>query len=712
MEESPSRVRRALKLIAPDAPASGSSSVQQEKRRRAFEALLGQNCPLLLPAPTEHDVATWVDSLYNDEAFWSWDRVHIARRNRELRRGNQWLSSNNKQPWRQPVKPRDAVRAVMNFIGPALDWRLQVQTEQRPGVKCIPSSIDPENQRRAKAGDALLEYQYRQQRFGSILREAMYWAQTDGCAFVYNFWNPERGQDDLYGAPLGDVDNCVYRIEQVRVQPGATANRQPHWVMVRETLPLARAIAAYGDVVADESRTSSITGVASARSASWQLQEGVERLEENRSVMAATDTVDRTLLFVAPIKRYLPRGMAVVVVGERVVYLGPLLNGRIPILRITDGSSDPSYFPEAIMDQWVDEQRKLNAIFSKWIESIRKNSGGRVLSKANAIVPETMTGGSDLVMEFRSPGSIDEVVRPVQGFSIGEDAKEAMQLCIHRLEYMTGYNDNARGNVSASASGRAILANREQLERVFAPPVFAASEFCEAWGVNTLAWCAAYYDVPRKISTLGLSNPLLGRSLASDDLDPTIEVFCDGQAMMPMPQTLRLFLLDDQLAKGVITPEQYHQKLNFTITNDLYSINSLQEAYAMRIVDAIKAQQPLDDLMRAVWQLDEKTVQDVLEREIILSPDAPTHEKDVALEVWDVLGAQAAQKAAMGMAVTADPNNPQAQPQPVTGGAEPLDPSVAPTMAMPSTQIPTQSLMAAQSQESLAADLFERTAPQ
>jgi DNA-binding NarL/FixJ family response regulator len=66
-----------------------------------------------------------------------------------MRAGIHWISSKNNGPWREPPKPKDTLRLVLNMIGPALDWRLQVLAEQRPGVRARPTTMDPEDVRRA-----------------------------------------------------------------------------------------------------------------------------------------------------------------------------------------------------------------------------------------------------------------------------------------------------------------------------------------------------------------------------------------------------------------------------------------------------------------------------------------------------------------------------------------------------------------------------------
>ncbi len=66
-------------------------------------------------------------------------------------------------PWREPVRPTESSRVVYNLMDKALDSRLQVITEQRPGFSVNPMTLDPDDQRKAEARQAALEFAYESQ---------------------------------------------------------------------------------------------------------------------------------------------------------------------------------------------------------------------------------------------------------------------------------------------------------------------------------------------------------------------------------------------------------------------------------------------------------------------------------------------------------------------------------------------------------------------
>ena len=701
----------ALPLMQPDEIMGGADEIDPKaigRRRRAIEAMYGSHCPLSMERPDDADWVSWAEQLWQSRAEYMTAVMHRAEKLRLMRQGSQWISSKGMSPWREPPKPKDVIRRVVNMIGPALDWRLQVLSEQRPGVRAKPRTMDPDDVRRATASNLVLEAAYYSQKFQQVLKEAAYWAQTDGVAFVRTYWDTERGMyDNEMGGQLGDHAARVYRIEQVRVSSNATAIEEPIWWCVREVMPKSEAVAMYGSRVADEG----MSGVPEHLGLSGK-QGSFRALEQNlwthdASLVGEYDTVDRYTVFLKPNSQFLPRGLELVVVGRMVVSLGDIPIGCVPMSRLSDGSSDPAFFPVPVAEQWVDDQMALNAIESKILENIRRNSGGRVMAKAQALVTETMRGGNDSVIEVRAPGSLSDVIQPLQGFSVGADVKETRASLIKRLEDLTGYNDTARGGMSAGASGRAILAVREQLERVFAPSIFAAAVMTKGWAKQTLAWTRWGYDVPRLITSLGKDRPDLGREIAGQDIDTELEIELEEETMFPVPRSVRRYELDNMLQMGVIDIPEYRRRLSYADTGTMQTPDAVQEARAMRVCDAIRTGAPVPPML---WQDDEAIHQDVLERELILSAGTPDDQMAMANQRWMELAQQQAMKMG-GM----PPGGAAMGGAPMGGGVdegEAMSPFTQPTTALPGNPMPAEPLLQNQTTQTLAANLFEQSAQQ
>lgn len=695
-------------LSTPDAQAlvkdmKGSTGSSQD-RQKALEAMYGPLLPMLQDAPNGATWAKFVEEKWSEGTRGMEDALHYSPRNRLFAEGRQYVASQGRgSQWKEPPAPKSQVQAVYDMVGPALDYRMQVITENRPGWRFTPGNMDADRQRKAEAWQRFVEYQWHQQKMQAVLREAQFYAQRDGVSFMLTYWDPEGGPTDEEGA-LGDIGTKVYRIEQVRVAPNATATRAPLWWVVRETIPKAEAVASYGVEVLDENDGDYDAYSKSAYSTSLYGQDAQTPLH------SGVDTVDRYLVFFEP-NQFYPKGLCAVVVGQKLVYGPvPLPVSKVPMVRVCDGSTSPLFFPPALMNRWVPVQQRINMLVSKAIESIRLNVGGRFITKPGAITSETLVGGQFSAIEVRSWGNIDEAVKPVTGFSIGDDLKEFLDREIRQFENLSGWNDVARGSFSSEQSGRAILAIREQLTQTLAPAVNAVSEAMATWAMLCVEWGRWGYTMPRSIGVIGENRPDLAREITQNDLNGVIDVYVDPESMTIMPRAMKLYLLEDALQKGVIDAREYRQRMPFAFVNDFSTPDDVQEGKGRRVAEAIRQGMPPEAMM---WQDDEGIHQTILERDIILAPNIEEPVRQAALQRWTELANQSSMKMAPPqMQGQSQPSGPSGPPQ---GGQEglPIPPEQQPMLGTsPSTASAPAAVLTGQADETMAAQLFESLSPQ
>jgi hypothetical protein len=637
--------------VAPN-PPSNNTNTASENDALLRRALYGHDFPA---ADDVEDIdpsawASWCRGLWDSRREAVQMHLHLVERNRLFRAGQQWISASGMGPWREPARPRDAARVVYNMIDKALDQRLQIMMDQKPGFSVTPMTQDPEDRRKAQAQQMALEYQYEQQEMPRMAREASFWAQTDGISFWHEFWNPNRGpwderMGDIAGQkkPMGDIGCQTLRVEQVRVSPNATATQKPHWVIIREVISRSEAAYRYGITGLDAANTMMSTGNGPTYSGSegigaWVLSQTTigegQRLRDE-------DVTERFTVYLEPHPDVLPEGLQMVVVGDEVVFgPSPLMWNVIPVVPIRDGSSDPSYYPRPIMEQWVDHQMRVNALLSKWIENIRVNAGGRFLTRPNAIATETFMGGVTSMIEIRGAGPMSDSIQPVNGFSVGNDVKEALALEKSAFENASGWNTVSRGQVTGE-SGRAIIASREQLERVFSPCVSALAMAYTDWGKISLAGMAWGYDMPRSLGAIGKGRPDLARAVSASDFDGQSDVKVEATSMMPMPMAFRMYLLDNWLQTGVIDMKEYRRRQMFAVATNIASPDDDQESRAKRVADAIRMQTDVPEMR---WVDDESIHQDVLQRELLLQDDVAPEIIAAAMARWTELANQAQQK--------------------------------------------------------------------
>lgn len=679
----------SMALTAPDEGAVQEPTMSPELQKtieRALEAMYGDSFPGLKPQATPEDWAQWAEDLWNRHSAAVNARLHLTRRNRLFRRGVQWISAVGFGPWREPPKPRDAARVVDNMIGPALDQRMQLITEQRPGFRTRPATSSPEDLKKAEAQQFALEYQYDQQKLPDIIRELAYWAGTDGASFGEVYWDADSGpwedipvsggaEGQTANTPLGEAQTRVRRIEQVRVSAEATATRAPWYWVIRDVLPKSRALRDYGveklgDI--ETSRGESYSEVNTGSVTRWGFV-----LPDEDELYRDQELVDRFTVYCEK-SEYLAQGLTLVVVGKKVVFQGPLICGAVPMFRLTDGSTDPSFYPAPIMEGWIDSQMRINAVKSKWVENVRYNAGPKLLASAGAISGETLVGGTMSVIEAKGLGPLTDRVKPLEGFSLAPDAKELLAIEKKVFEDLSGWNDTSRGSFSSDQSGRAILAIREQLERVFAPPINSAARAMTDWAKISLAWMRWGYDLPRTLAIVGEGRPDLARELTSDDFDGVTDVFIDPETLMPMPRALRLFLLQDMQTRGVMSPQEYRRRLPFGWTRSMSTPDEDQEARARRVVEAIR-QSGDPNALPMLWVDDEAIHQDIIQREIIMPDDLDPMIRQAGIMRWNMLAQQAMMK--LGGMPPALGGAPPAAGAPGGGKGSSLSPQEQPFLA-------------------------------
>ena len=237
-------------------------------------------------------------------------------------------------------------------------------------------------------------------------------------------------------------------------------------------------------------------------------------------------------------------------------------------------------------------------------------------------------------------------MQPFPSFSVGQDAYNLFAVEKKAFEDASGWNDTSRGSYTGDPSGGAILAVREQLERTFAPGVNAAARAITEWGKIQLHMMRWGYDMPRTIAMLGDSRPDLGVVLSRETFDGISQVQVDPETLMPMPRSLRLLILDELYAKGLVSGQEYRRRLPFGWTRNLETPDTDHHARAKRVCEAIRRTGRADALP-INWQDNEAIHQDVLERELILPDDLDPAIKQAAQARWVMLAQQAAMKAGM-----------------------------------------------------------------
>ena len=547
-------------------------------------------------------------------------RLHWAR-HRHFRAGQQWISTRDGRLWREPQSDVNDLRPVLNIVGKALDFRLGVLTEQRPGFRTEPIGSGIAGRDAAEAQQAVAEYYFYSNRVWTLSLDAWFHAQTDGVAFIHVFIDKtkgptkedldvippddprfpglkaqgyEVGEDGLLllpyqeegvpappGAPSrilfeGDISGRILLAHEVLFSPEARSINGPlepraRWAMVRRMRDVNEARLETGDPTIESEMVitsqSDVLDMPIDRSMGWQR--GLPPFPTRRQRII--DGVPEYLLWIAPdqFEPGLEQGKWMRLVGNNIVEQGyELPGGVIPLARFTDGSPDTDIFPRPDMSDWIGDQIAINALLGALLKHARYFAGGRILATKSTVLEETYSNVVGSLVEYT--GMKPEMFPPT---AVNPDAWKLLDWMVKKLEDKTLWNDLARGQMSQSGSaqdvsGRAVLASQQMLERGFGPMVRAAAEGMTEWAHIVVKQAQWLFKEPRIIPMMSGRGDL-AKKISSEHLGDRPMVYIDPETLMPMPRALRQQLLEDQLDKGRISLVEYQKRALYADVRDL-----------------------------------------------------------------------------------------------------------------------------------------------
>lgn len=622
-------------------------------------------------------------------------RLHWAR-HRLFRAGRQWISTRDRRQWREVNADENRIRAVFNMIGPALDFRIGMLQEQRPGFKHQPvagGGID--GRERALAQQSVAEWHFRTQNIWQLILDALHSAQTDGVAWLNVYVDKSKGpimedvevvgpDDERYKSlvdqgyevrdsglvevPLtgtgdrgdpgtspatfrgGQIRTRLIRAHETYADPEAWtisgADRRAKWFLIRRLRDLRSARIQLDDdkLEADvENVTSDPMDLASLGPQS-QFQRGLPPFPSDRTKMPEGG-VWENLIYFAPSEEF-PNGKWVEVIGDRHLRGKDRLVGeRIPIARVTDGSTDPDLYPRPVMSDWIGDQMSINALGSKILEYSRLHSGTRLMALEGTSINETFSDIVGSIVEYKGPKP-DQMPAP----RVSPDLWQMWIRMIRQLEDKTGWTDVARGQLTGEGgfqdiAGRAVLAARELFERQFGSMVRAAAKGASDWSELVVVHAQELYKTARLIPMTG--RPDLAKLISADDLKGDPKVYVDPETLQPLPRALRNQLLTDYLQQGLISVDTFKKNAPFAEVRDLNIGDSEQWQRAQMVNTTLESRweeltemepEELFDVSSGLaifWQDSPDIHMQALE-EIILDDKKPFPLRKLAADRWGI----------------------------------------------------------------------------
>jgi hypothetical protein len=606
-------------MTSEQAGSRGDAFPTQHGRRNAMrQQLFGDHFPDDLNDGPQW--RTWVDKVLQEQNAIMQDKRLYWSRNRHFRQDRQWISSRNARTWRELDAGSNTMRQTMNLIAPALDFRLGIITEQRPGFRTHPLGTGVAARETAEAQQAVAEHYYNKLGGLKLTRDAASDAQTDGVAFTHVYVDKNSGpvhvepplvisgdddravalveagyeldEEGNFNIPvdldgnmipadetpepirLGEIGTRVLRAHEVAFDAEARTVNGPYdrakWCIVKRVrdLKAARRETGNPNLQADTARSEYDPVLDSADVGGpgymYGFQRGLPPYPVTRQ--RREEGAFEYLIYIAPNEKAgFDKGIWRRVIGQDVVSEGDdLPGGKIPLARFTDGSSDSEMFPRPIMNEWVNDQMTINALVSLLVSHVRIFGTGRMMALEGTVIQETYSQivGSLLTYRGQKPDF-------VQGNRVATSSWNLLEFFITKFEDKSGWTALARGQVTGQAgggmqdiSGRSVLAAKEMFERQFGPMIRATAEGMSELSVLWVDYARWLYDLPRLIPITGRAD--LAKRIEAEDLGEESVTYVDPQTMTPLPQALRNQMLFDMYQQNLIDAEEYRKRSPFS----------------------------------------------------------------------------------------------------------------------------------------------------
>lgn len=562
----------------------------------------------------------WIEKRIDEQRAAMDDRNLHSARHRNFRMGRQWISTRDRKSWRVIEGDQNKIRAVLDIIGPSLDFRLGIMTEQRPGFRTHPLGTGVAAKETAEAQQMTAEFHQNRLKGGQLLRGLKYNAQTDGVAFAHVFVDrnagptkrdvelvpsndprfemlKSQGYEEVGGNlelplnesgakeeagtevrsfPTGEIGTRIVKAHEVFFDVEAMTVNGPYdrakWCILRRVrdLGVARIETGKGDLTADPKATLQdpvldALDLAGTSASTQGFTRGLPPYPTTRAGSRRQNpAVFDYLIYIAPAKEAgVEDGLWRRVMGGKVLAgTEELPGGKIPLARFSDGSTDTDILPIPVITQWINDQISINALWSTLLEHVRIFGTGRVLAPQGTVLKETYSNIVGSLLQYTGGGKPEFL----SATSAGRDTWSQLQMAIDLLREKTGWTKFAVGQVTGSGSlsevsGRALLGAKEMFERNFGNDIRASAEGMSELAVLWVDYSRWLYDDARMIPFLGRGD--LAKKISGKDLGEETVVYVDDTTLMPVPFALKNQMLVDMVDRGWITLDEYKRRSPF-----------------------------------------------------------------------------------------------------------------------------------------------------
>lgn len=467
----------------------------------------------------------------------------------------------------EPAAPSWRVRLVTNKVRSIIRSELAKVTKERPRGFVIPSTTDSKDLAAARAGDALIDFFYRELTLAKIMRRASFWNLICGTAFIKD-WYDETAVDA--GGNVGQIfaeHVTPFHLLVPDLQEEELEN-QPY-VIHALAKPADWVYDAFGVRIAPDSNAG----------AGLLEQRFLSALGVNPS--SAFRYVSIKEMWVKPCNRF-PQGGMITWAGDQIVDLveeWPYKHKDYPFSKL-DHIPTGRFYGESVIVDLIPLQREFNRTRSQVVEAKNRMSKPQLVAVRGSIDANKVTSEPGLIIFYKA-GYQPPTPLPLQ--SIPSYVIEEYERINADMQDIASIHEISKGNVPPGVTAAtAISLLQEQDDSRFSTTISSLEEAAEKLGRHFLHHVVQFWAAERQISVIGDNGQFDAMMFSQANLKGNTDYRVEAGSATPTSRAGKQAFIMELMKNGYIAPDRGLRYLNMAETGKLYEEMMLDARAAQR----------------------------------------------------------------------------------------------------------------------------------
>lgn len=461
-----------------------------------------------------------------------------------------------------PRVPPWKTRLIINRIRPAVRTEISKLTSQKPSVTVTPASTEDRDIFAAQAAEEIWESEYRNKRFKSVLRKAVWWTCITGCGYIKTYWDynktyqgvkQTKNEDGTSSMLMDEQDGDIcfvpitpyhilvpnLREEEIEDQPFIMEVQARSIDWVKACYPQLGNIdtdtAAASDILSDQV-IDLLTGTGSYKNDCVLVKECWIKPGQLPSVM--------------------PSGGVITIVGNKIAQYvegWPFEHGFYPVAKL-DHIPSGKYYSDSTITDLIPLQKELNRTRSQIIENKNRMAKMQLLAAKGSIDPKKITSEPGLVIQY-TPGF--DPPQPMPLTPLPAYVTQEIDRILQDINDISGQHEVTKGQAPPGVTAAtAISYLQEQDESMLSHTYDSLEEAVEKTAFMCLSLVRQYWTLPRMVQITGPDGIFDVQSFKGSDLTSTSDVKVEGGSSLPTSKAARMALIMDMMKMGFIPPDQ------------------------------------------------------------------------------------------------------------------------------------------------------------